>query len=163
MLKGIISIIAILAIIALGSWFYFSSPSAPEVEENHDDWMQTEIENSDADNEIGSEPEESDPAADQSDSDSNVKSFMVSGTNFSFSPSRITVKKGDLVKITLKSETGMHDLKIDEYNVATKILRASDPAETIEFVADKVGEFEYYCSVGTHRQMGMVGTLIVTE
>ena len=33
--------------------------------------------------------------------------------------------------------------------------------QTITFVADKTGGFEFYCSVGNHRAMGMVGTLIV--
>jgi uncharacterized cupredoxin-like copper-binding protein len=31
----------------------------------------------------------------------------------------------------------------------------------VQFVADKTGTFEFYCSVGNHRQMGMVGTLVV--
>jgi len=32
---------------------------------------------------------------------------------------------------------------------------------SVEFVADQEGAFEYYCSVGNHRQQGMKGTLIV--
>jgi plastocyanin len=31
----------------------------------------------------------------------------------------------------------------------------------IEFVANKKGKFEYYCSVGEHRAMGMKGNLVV--
>ena len=34
-------------------------------------------------------------------------------------------------------------------------------ALTAEFTADKVGSFEYYCSVGSHRSMGMKGVLKV--
>ena len=49
---------------------------------------------------------------------------------------------------------------IDEYGAATKQGQAPFE-EVIEFTADKTGSFEYYCSVGTHRQMGMKGTLIV--
>jgi len=33
----------------------------------------------------------------------------------------------------------------------------------IEFTADKVGEFEYYCSMPGHRQAGQFGKLIVKE
>lgn len=89
-----------------------------------------------------------------------VKSFTVTGKPFSFTPSTMTVNKGDTVKITFVNEAGTHDWVIDEFNARTKVLQGGQ-TETIEFVADKSGSFEYYCSVGTHRQMGMKGTLIV--
>lgn len=89
-----------------------------------------------------------------------VKEFTVEGKNFSFAPSTMTVKKGDKVKITFKNSEGFHDFKIDEYGVATK--QAKAPAEEVlEFTADKVGSFEYYCSVGQHKAMGMKGVLVV--
>ncbi|HEU0085389.1 MAG TPA: cupredoxin domain-containing protein [Candidatus Paceibacterota bacterium] len=94
--------------------------------------------------------------------DAEVKEFVIEGNNFAFVPNTMEVKKGDKVKVVFKSTEGFHDFVIDEYGAATKQLRA--PAEEVlEFTADKVGTFEYYCSVGTHRQMGMVGTLTVTE
>lgn len=86
----------------------------------------------------------------------------VEGENFSFSPSEIKVKKGDTVTINFKSVGGFHDLKIDELNVATKQLQDGEN-DSVTFVADKAGTFEFYCSVGQHRQMGMVGTLVVEE
>jgi plastocyanin len=89
-----------------------------------------------------------------------VKSFTISGSNFAFDKKTIEVSKGDTVKITFKNSSGKHDWKIDEFNASTKIL-GSGEEETVEFVADKAGSFEYYCSVGSHRQMGMVGTLTV--
>ena len=39
--------------------------------------------------------------------------------------------------------------------------KATGQIDEVEFVVDKAGTFEYYCSVGNHRQMGMVGKLIV--
>lgn len=89
-----------------------------------------------------------------------VKSFTVDGNNFAFSPKTITVNKGDTVRITFKNTGGTHDLKIDEFNVSTAKLSGGQE-ETIEFVADKAGTFEYYCSIGSHREMGMWGTLTV--
>jgi plastocyanin len=89
-----------------------------------------------------------------------VKEFTVTGKNFSFSPSVIRVKKGDTVKITFKNTGGIHDFMIDEFDVATP--QTQDGAsETVEFVADQAGTFDYYCSVGQHRQNGMEGQLIV--
>ncbi len=89
-----------------------------------------------------------------------TKEFVIESANFSFAPNTMTVKKGDLVKITLKNKEGLHDLKIDELGVATSRLNGVGE-EKVEFVADKTGTFEYYCSVGEHRAMGMKGTLKV--
>lgn len=92
---------------------------------------------------------------------SEVKTFTVDAKNFSFSPSEIKVKKGDKVKIVMNNTQGFHDIVIDEFaNAKTK--QVSSPAtDSMEFVADKSGTFEYYCSVGKHREMGMFGKLIV--
>jgi nitrosocyanin len=89
-----------------------------------------------------------------------VKSFTVTGQNFSFTPSTLSVKKGDTVKITFKDVMGGHNLKIDEFGAATNVLKVGEQ-QTITFVADKTGSFQYYCSVGSHRAMGMWGTLKV--
>lgn len=91
-----------------------------------------------------------------------VRAFAVSGDNFLFAPTTMSVKRGDTVRITFTNAEGFHDLKIDEFNAATAKL-AAGASETIEFVADQAGSFEYYCSVGSHRAMGMKGTLTVTE
>ena len=72
----------------------------------------------------------------------------------------MTVNKGDTLKVTVKNMKGTHSLKIDEFNTSTRILNAGEE-QTITFVADKTGTFQYYCSVGNHRAMGMWGTLNV--
>lgn len=89
-----------------------------------------------------------------------TKSFTVVGTDFDFDLKEIKVKKGDKVKITFKNSAGFHDWKIDEFNLATKKLQAGQE-DAVEFIADKAGTFEYYCSVGSHRAKGMKGSLIV--
>jgi len=91
-----------------------------------------------------------------------INTIEVSGSNFKFDPSEILVKKGDTVRIVFTNSDGMHDFVIDEFDARTKVLKDGE-SETIEFVADQAGKFEYYCSVGQHRQMGMVGNLIVAE
>ena len=93
-----------------------------------------------------------------------VTLFDVHGSNnYRFNPAEIRVKKGDKVRITFSSEEGFHDLVLDEFNVATKRFRSDEGEETVEFVADQIGEFEYYCSVGDHRARGQVGKLVVEE
>ncbi len=91
---------------------------------------------------------------------SKTKSFTVVGKAYSFTPSVITVNKGDTVMITFQNASGTHDWRIDEFNVHTSVIQGGKE-EMIHFVADKTGTFEYYCSVGNHRQLGMKGTLIV--
>lgn len=92
---------------------------------------------------------------------SSTKTFTVQGSSFAFSPSEIKVKKGDTVKIIFNNTGGFHDFVIDEFAGArTNQIKGGD-SQTISFIADKAGSFEYYCSVGTHRQMGMRGTLVV--
>jgi nitrite reductase (NO-forming) len=54
----------------------------------------------------------------------------------------------------------MHNFNIDEFNVKSDTVKAGD-STVIEFVADKTGTFEYYCSVAQHRTLGQVGKLIV--
>lgn len=88
--------------------------------------------------------------------------FEVNGADFKFDPSTMTVKQGDTVRIVFtNTDASMpHDWVVDEFNARTKVLKPGE-SETIEFVADAAGEFEFYCSVGQHRANGMVGTLTV--
>ena len=94
------------------------------------------------------------------DKNAPVVTVDVVGGNFYFTPKEIRVKKGDTVTINFKNVDGFHDFKIDEFNVATQRIQAGG-TETVQFSADKAGSFEYYCSVGSHRAMGMKGMLIV--
>lgn len=89
-----------------------------------------------------------------------VKEFTVTGSSFSFAPSTLKVKKGDTVKITFKNSGGMHDFVIDDFKTQTKTIKSGE-TDVAQFIADKAGTFEYYCSVGNHRAMGMKGTLTV--
>ncbi len=89
-----------------------------------------------------------------------AQTLTVEAANFSFSPNTIKVKKGTKIKITFKSNQGTHDFVLNDFKVRTKLLQANQ-SQTVEFTANKVGSFEYYCSVGDHRQMGMKGTLVV--
>lgn len=89
-----------------------------------------------------------------------VKEFTVTGKKFSFTPSSITVKKEGRMKIIFKNIEGIHDFRINEFGVATKQI-GEGTQDIVEFTADKTGSFEYYCSVGQHRAMGMKGTLTV--
>lgn len=88
------------------------------------------------------------------------KMITISGSNYAFAPKIITVSKGENITINFKNTGGFHDFVIDEFDVKTEVIGNGKEAK-VTFVADKAGTYQYYCSVGNHRAMGMVGTLIV--
>jgi len=104
--------------------------------------------------------EENGEAMMESDEELIVKTFTVAGENFSFSADEIRVNQGDRVKIMFTNTSGTHDWTIDEFGAKTKLTSTGETVE-VEFVASKTGSFEYYCGVGSHRQLGMKGNLIV--
>lgn len=89
-----------------------------------------------------------------------ILTFTVVGGKFFYVPNQIKVKKGDTVKIVFQNSGGMHNFVLDEFNIKGKTITTGE-TDSIEFIADKVGTFQYYCSVGQHRKLGQQGTLIV--
>lgn len=148
-MKNTLIIIAVVALLALGGWYYMSTQNAPA----SSDTAQT-VDQGAASSATGSDASVA-PAGP-------VKEFTVTGSKFKFDPAVMSVKKGDTVKIHFVNADGSHDFVIDEFNARTPQINGGQSAD-IQFVADKVGSFEYYCSVGNHRAMGMKGTLTVTE
>lgn len=78
-----------------------------------------------------------------------------------YSIKKITVKKGDMVKINVTMTNGIHDFNLDEFNVHLKT--PLNEQVTAEFKADKVGKFIYYCSMPNHRTLGHWGVLNIVE
>ena len=79
---------------------------------------------------------------------------------FEFDPSVITVNKGDHVIIHVKSVDVAHGFMIPEYAINVPIPGGQE--RTVEFDADKAGEFPFLCSIACgsgHRDM--TGKLVV--
>ncbi|MBI2636896.1 MAG: cupredoxin domain-containing protein [Parcubacteria group bacterium] len=91
-----------------------------------------------------------------------TKEFTITGHSFAFSDPNLRVKKGDTVKLTFTSTDGFHDWTVDAFDARTERVNTGD-SSVVVFTADKAGEFPFYCSVGSHRQLGMEGKLIVEE
>ncbi len=148
-MKNTIIIVVIVALLALGGWYYMSTQNAPasnDTTQTVDQGASSPATGADA-NALPTGP---------------VKEFTVTGSNYAFAPATLSVQKGDHVKITFVNSGGMHDFVIDGFNVRTKTVQ-SGAQDVVEFDATQSGTFEYYCSVGNHRAMGMKGTLTVTE
>ena len=83
-----------------------------------------------------------------------VKEITLQASRFQYSPDTVTVNKGDKVIITIENLDTMHGIRIPDFNVRGE--------EGVEFIADKTGEFEFYCAVfcgDNHKEMK--GKLII--
>lgn len=137
----------VVAVLIFGVWYYWDT-QPKDTDEEPDVPVET-VENSG-------------PAATDTDVvvDAESKVFEVTARNHEFSVTEIRVQEGDTVTINLTAEEGFHDWVVDEFDAATERVE-EDGTASVTFVADAAGTYEYYCSVGDHRAMGMVGTLIV--
>ena len=80
--------------------------------------------------------------------------------NYQFSPSRIEVAQGDLVKLTIESADIAHSFTIDEYRVSRRV--PAGGTTTLEFRADRAGTFPFYCNLTSDtRHSQMKGELMV--
>jgi nitrite reductase (NO-forming) len=78
----------------------------------------------------------------------------------------LIVQMGDSVQITLINADGIpHDLVIPDLDVILPYVTRMNDQEKTSFIVENVepGEYDYYCSVAGHRQMGMEGKMIVLE
>ena len=89
-----------------------------------------------------------------------VKEFSLTAKQWEFSPSTITVKKGDHVKLTIKSMDVTHGFNLPDFNVNANL--EPNKETVVEFTADKSGTFTFFCSVfcGSGHS-SMKGTLVV--
>ena len=159
MSNKILGLVIVLVLVGVGWWYYFGPVNVQDEPEGEMNEMNDEMDESMEEMTGGTmEDENMEERMDEMMSD--VKEFNVVGTPFEFDLKEIKVSKGDTVRIMFTNGQGTHDWVVDEFNARTKITQTGD-TDMIEFVADKTGTFEYYCSVGNHRQMGMVGKLIV--
>ena len=92
--------------------------------------------------------------------------------SWSFTPNKIEVNKGDLVRlhfITANDNVALyngHGFGIDSYNINTFLVKGTN--QTLQFVVDKPGTFTFRCTsfcafpdADPMNHFNMIGTLIV--
>lgn len=165
-------IIVVLALIGIGGWFFLQTPATEtpldsevqtpidtSVSTKDTETTTTDVNGADTGTKIGNDTGMDSTGEALFDVPDVV--VNIAGSNFAFSQKEIRVKGGDIVQVNFSSSGGMHDWVIDEFAGAKTPRLQSGQNTSITFIANKKGTFEYYCSVGNHRQMGMVGKLIV--
>lgn len=159
-MKAIIFLIAVVIIGVVGFVFFGETTEAPTTTEAEVMNMEGEMNMEDEVTEEETSILDVEVSTDAEVAVGNEVVLTLDAFNFGYSESEIRVKEGDTVTINLTSSDGFHDWVVDEFNAATgKIQEGGETSVT--FVADKSGTYEFYCSVGSHRANGMVGTLIV--
>lgn len=89
-----------------------------------------------------------------------VKEFTMTAKKWAFDPPVITVKQGDKVRLKITSTDVTHGFALTEFNVKVDLVPGKE--ETVEFVADKKGEFTFFCSVVCGEgHLDMKGKLVV--
>ncbi|HLD75859.1 MAG TPA: cupredoxin domain-containing protein [Candidatus Norongarragalinales archaeon] len=91
-----------------------------------------------------------------------VQEYSLTAKQYQFSPSTLTVKKGQPVKITIESTDVPHGFALPDFGVQKELNPGSKTV--VEFTPDKTGEFTFFCSVFCGSGHGsMKGKLIVTD
>lgn len=89
-----------------------------------------------------------------------LEETVVTATDFAYDVKEIKAKQGDSLVIAFTNSEGTHDFVIDELGVNSGVLSAGETMN-MTIPTDKPGTYEFYCSVGQHREMGMKGVLII--
>lgn len=104
---------------------------------------------------------------------STVREIPITVSSWSFSPDRIEVNKGDLVRLvftTGQDEVPLyngHGFGIEGYNINVFLVKGT--TQTVEFEADKAGTFVFRCTSfcvangPENLHFDMTGTLVVNE
>ena len=90
-----------------------------------------------------------------------VREIEISGDEYSFTPSSVSVVKGEKVKIVFTNKGNIpHNLVITELGVSTKTI-GSGQTDSLEFTVEGDTVLKFYCNIGNHRNLGMEGKIEV--
>lgn len=89
-----------------------------------------------------------------------AREIRVEAFQFGFEPATIEVTQGERIRLVLATRDVPHGLAIPEFGV--NLATGEGREDSAEFVADKAGEFSFYCSIPCGSGHGkMRGTLVV--
>ncbi len=106
--------------------------------------------------------------------------LTVVASEWGFGPANIVLQQGEEVRLVLQNDGAiLHNLRVDNLDVtvveeistggfsgndATLFVGAdSDDVGLLTFIPLEPGEYEFYCTIGNHRQLGMKGLLTIEQ
>ncbi|MFA6509819.1 MAG: cupredoxin domain-containing protein [Candidatus Peribacteraceae bacterium] len=91
-----------------------------------------------------------------------VRVIDITAKDWEFSPSAITLKKGEKVAFRITAIQGHHGFLVPELGLNTDIPEGQ--TVTTEFPTDRAGTFQFRCSVPCGEgHMDMTGTIVIQE
>ena len=81
--------------------------------------------------------------------------------NYYYSPTNLQINQGDTVEFI--NEGGYHDVAITSGPEMLSLSACSGPCDIGYLIFNVPGNYEYICSIGSHADLGMVGTIAVNE
>ena len=80
--------------------------------------------------------------------------------DFRFTPDRIEVNQGELIRLTVRSADITYGFTLDEYRISRRVPAGGEA--TFQFQADRAGMFQYYSNLTNDpAHENMTGTLVV--
>ena len=147
MKKGIVAVVVVV-IIAIAAWYIFGNKNS------NNSSLYGNNNNSSASNQTPSGSNNT--PANGANSSQTQSTNKVTIANMAFSPSQITVNKGDTVTWTNNDST-THTVTDDLSNVGGPSSGDIAPGSTYSFTFTKSGSFQYHCSI----HPSMRGTIVV--
>ena len=78
-----------------------------------------------------------------------------------FSPARIVVRRGQKVRLRILADDVTHGFQLLHFGADAGAIKTGT-TRVVEFIADRAGEFPFYCSVRcSPLHMALMGTLVV--
>ena len=77
-----------------------------------------------------------------------IRDISIDAVRYKYTPELIEINKGERVRININNIDTLHGIRIPEFNVKGE--------NSVEFTANKTGEFEFYCTVycgDQHKEM----------
>lgn len=74
-----------------------------------------------------------------------VRVIKITASRYKFTPNQIVAKLGEKVRLVVTSTDATHGLAISEFNINLSV--PTGKTTSIEFIADKKGNFHAHCSV----------------
>ncbi len=95
-----------------------------------------------------------------------VQRVAVTAHSYWFEPNRVVVKVGTPVELTVRNAAFMvpHNLTCNEPDAGIELsldLGMFRGCKVAKFTPTKIGEYEFFCHVGSHAKHGMKGVIVV--
>lgn len=124
--------------------------------------VETGTKNSPAEKEAGSKEKEGEKRELSGTLKDNIREVSMSAYRFAFDPDEVLVKKGEKVRLVIKSTDVTHGIAIRDLDIDRELPQGEE--KVIEFTPQETGTLHFHCSVYCGSGHGrMHGKIIVKE